>query len=177
MARIPLIDPEQRPDLAELIGRVTGARGGRLNNVYRMLLNSPPIAEPWLALISALHAQAGYDERTRELAIIRVAILNDVDYIRRVHEARYAPKVGITPEQVAALPSWQGSQLFSARDRALLAYVDKVTRDLEVPDDVFAALRAHFDERQVLELTVLIGAYNMHSRVMKALRIDPEPSL
>jgi alkylhydroperoxidase family enzyme len=50
-----------------------------------------------------------------------------------------------------------------------------MTREVVVPDDVFDALRPHFSERQIVELTVLTGIYNMHTRVLSALRIDPEP--
>ncbi len=50
-----------------------------------------------------------------------------------------------------------------------------MTRDIAVPDAVFEALRPHFSERQIVELTVLIGIYNMHTRVFMALGIDPEP--
>jgi alkylhydroperoxidase family enzyme len=39
---------------------------------------------------------------------------------------------------------------------------------------VFRTLRRHFDERKLVELTVLIAAYNMHTRVLKALDVDPE---
>jgi alkylhydroperoxidase family enzyme len=49
-----------------------------------------------------------------------------------------------------------------------------MTRDVVVADSVFKDLKAHFDEREIVELTVLIGAYNMHTRVLKALDIDPE---
>ena len=51
-----------------------------------------------------------------------------------------------------------------------------MTRDVAVPDDVFAAVRKHFDDRQIVELSVLIGTYNMHNRVMLALQIDLENS-
>jgi 4-carboxymuconolactone decarboxylase len=44
-----------------------------------------------------------------------------------------------------------------------------------VPDEVFAAVERHFDARQIVELTVLIGSYNMNARVMQALRLDLEP--
>jgi alkylhydroperoxidase family enzyme len=49
-----------------------------------------------------------------------------------------------------------------------------MTRDIKVPDDVFAPLKAHFNIRQIVELTVLIGTYAMHTRVMQALEIDLE---
>ena len=45
----------------------------------------------------------------------------------------------------------------------------------DVPDDVFNAVRKHYSEREVVELTVLAGTYIMHNRVTTALRIDLEP--
>ncbi len=66
-------------------------------------------------------------------------------------------------------------RVLSPRERPRLAYTDAMTRDIAVPDAVFDALRPHFNERQIVELTVLIGLYNMHTRVFTALGIDPEP--
>ena len=61
------------------------------------------------------------------------------------------------------------------KQRALLAYVDAMTCDIDVPDALFAEVRKHFSERQTVELTMLISAYNMLTRFLKALRVDPEP--
>ena len=81
----------------------------------------------------------------------------------------------MTPEQVTAIADWQPSKLFSDQQRALLAYTDAMTREVDVPDSVFAELRQHFSERQEVELTMLIGAYNMLTRFLQALKVDPEP--
>jgi alkylhydroperoxidase family enzyme len=45
----------------------------------------------------------------------------------------------------------------------------------EVPDDVFNAVRKHYSEREVVELTVLAGTYIRHNRVTTALNIELEP--
>jgi alkylhydroperoxidase family enzyme len=45
----------------------------------------------------------------------------------------------------------------------------------DVPDDVFDAVRKHYDERSIVELSVLVGTYIMHNRVFTALRVDLEP--
>ena len=111
----------------------------------------------------------------RELVIMRVAIVNGADYVLAIHASRYAEPAGITRAQVEALRAWRESPLFAPRERAVLAYVDAMTEEVEVPDDVFNAVRTHFNERQVVELTVLIAAYSMNTRVLQALRIDPEP--
>ena len=116
------------------------------------------------------------DGQCREIAVIRVAILNDVEYVQRAHGPAYALKEGLTPEQVTAIGDWQASNLFSPPQRALLAYTDAMTRDIDVPDEIFAELRKHFTERQAVELSMLIGAYNMLTRFLKALKVDPEPA-
>jgi alkylhydroperoxidase family enzyme len=49
-----------------------------------------------------------------------------------------------------------------------------MTREIGVPDAVFADVRRHFEDRALVELTVLIGSYNMNARVLRALAIDIE---
>jgi len=104
-----------------------------------------------------------------------VAILNNVEYVKRAHGPSYALKEGLTPEQVSAITDWQSSNLFNDKQRALLAYTDAMTQQIEVADDLFGEIRNHFSERQTVELTMLIGTYNMFTRVLQALKIDPEP--
>jgi len=170
-----LVEENEHPKLCELIAKIKGARGGRLINIYRLMLHSPALASAWFDLNQAVRYGTEIDGQCRELAVIRVAILNNVEYVIRAHGPAYALKEGLTPEQVAALSDWQPSDLFDEKQRALLAYTDAVTRDLDVPDAVFADVRQHFSERQVVELTMLIGAYNMLTRFLKALKVDPEP--
>jgi len=176
VARVPLIEETEHPELAESIARIKGARGGRLINIYRLMLHSPALANAWFDLNQAVRYGTEIDGQSRELAVIRVAILNDVEYVQRAHGPAYALKEGLTPEQVAAIGYWHGSKLFSDQQRALLAYTDAMTEQVDVPDAVFADARKHFSERQTVELTMLIGAYNMLTRFLKALKVDPEPT-
>ena len=175
MARVSLVEEKEHPELSELIAKIKGARGGRLINIYRLMLHSPALASAWFDLNQAVRYGTEIDGQCRELAVIRVAILNNVEYVIRAHGPAYALKEGLTPEQVAALSDWQPSDLFDEKQRALLAYTDAVTRDIDVPHAVFVDVRKHFSERQVVELTMLIGAYNMLTRFLKALKVDPEP--
>ena len=175
MARVPLIEESAHPEIAETIAKIKGARGGRLINIYRLMLHSPALANAWFELNQAVRYGTEVNGQSRELSVIRVAILNDVEYVQRAHGPAYALKEGLTPDQVEALADWQDSKLFNAQQRALLAYTDAMTRDIEVPDDVFNDARKHFSERQMVELTMLIGAYNMLTRFIKALKVDPEP--
>ena len=61
--------------------------------------------------------------------------------------------------------------MFDARERAVLAYTDAMTRHVQVPEPVFAAVRAEFDDRWLVELTATVAAYNMVSRFLEALQL------
>ena len=173
MSRISLIEEKDHPELRELIAKIRGDRGGRLLNIYEALLHSPAVAMAFLEQVTAVRWKTELDGQTREIVTIRIGILNRCDYVFKAHVPAYTAQEGLTREQCDALAGWRNSTLFDARQRAALAYTDAMTRDIQVPDAVYAELRFHFNERQIVELTVLIGTYNMHTRVLQALEIDP----
>ena len=175
MARVPLIQEQDHPEFAELIEKFRAGRRGRLINIYRMLLNSPALAESWFNHSNAVRWKTTLDGRLREIVIIRMGHLAKSQYVLRQHVPSLALADGMTLEECDALADWRATTLFSARERAALAYADTMTRDVEVPDTIFAEVARHFDPRQTVELTVLIGTYNMNARVLQALRLDLEP--
>ena len=173
MARLEYVIPdgEDRESLAPLVDRIPQQRSGRLLNLYRMLLHSPPVADGWLHLGTAVRYQAQLDGHSRELAICRVGQLTGARY-EWEHHLPLARREGISNEQLDALSAWQASDRFDARERAVLAYADAMTRDVTVPDQVFEALSAYFDRREIVELTATVAFYNMVSRFLVALEID-----
>ena len=174
MARVSLIDEHTNPELQPLIGKIRGGRGGRMLNIYKMLLHSPALAERWLDQVSAVRWQTDLDGKLREIVIIRVGMLNRVEYVVKAHVPMHALREGLTPEQCEALADWQASPLFDDAQRAALAYADSMTQQIQVPEAIFAKLKDYYTEKQIVELTVLIGTYNMHTRVLQALEIDAE---
>lgn len=175
MARVSYIEEKDHPELAELMGILRSGRRGVLINVYKLLLHCPPLAEAWFNLIGTARWKTELDGRLREIAIIRVGYLNRVGYVVKQHVPLLAIPEGLTMAECDALADWRTSKYFNARERAALAYTDAMTTEIRVPDAVFNDLKPHFNERQIVELTVLIGTYNMHTRVFQALQIDPEP--
>lgn len=170
MARIPYADPDQNEEVKALAEQIRRERG-QLHNLYKMLLNSPPIARGWLNLLTAVRQQCKLSGRVRELVIVRIAIINGADYEYDSH-APLALKEGITQEQVEGLRDWRKSNAFDAADRAVLGYTDSMTKDIHVPDEIFDALRPHFDARELTELTATIAVYNLVSRFLEAVKID-----
>lgn len=174
MARISLIKEEDHPELVEIVGQIRGARRGRLINVYRLLLHSPALAEAWFTLNNAVRWKTVIGGRLRELVIIRIGYLCRAPYILRQHIPALAAAEGITAAECEAVRDWQETSLFDGRERAALEYADSLTRAVGATDEMFARLKGFFSDGQLVELTVLIGAYNMHARVLNAFELDLE---
>jgi AhpD family alkylhydroperoxidase len=88
---------------------------------------------------------------------------------------RTSEKLGVTDEQLRALPDYEHSSLFSDEERAVLRYADAMTRTpVRVPDTVFEALKAFSTDRQILEITAAIAWENFHARVNHALDLEAE---
>jgi AhpD family alkylhydroperoxidase len=172
MARLPYPDID-RADLAPLVERIKRERGGRMLNLYRMLLHSPPIAEGWLAFFTSVRQKGALSGRFRELAILRIAVINGADYEFNAH-VPFALKEGLTQVQLDALAADRVPEGITEADRAVLAYADAMTRKVRVPDEVFAQVRKQLPERELVELTVTIAGYNCVSRFLEAIQVDHE---
>jgi len=171
MARLAYPDIE-RDELKPLIGEIVAARGSLLH-LYRMLLHSPPVAEGWLHLLSAIRGSVSLPGALRELIIMRVAVLNGAPYEADQHRG-IALREGVSEAQLEALDGWEGSDLFGPKERATLALTDAMTRQVQVPDVVFEAVRSQFDQLAVVEMVATVAAYNMVSRVLEALAIHSD---
>jgi AhpD family alkylhydroperoxidase len=169
MARLPYARLDT-PDVRPLVERIVAERGSVLH-LYQMLLHSPPLAEGWLNFLTAVRHKLDLPGSLRELVIMRVAILNGAPYEADQH-APIALKEGITQAQLDALPDWPAHPgAYSADQLAVLALCDSMTRDIHVPADVMAAVVTALGQRQAVELTATIAAYNMVSRFLEAIQI------
>ena len=174
MARVPYIEEKDHPELAAEIAKIKGGRGN-LINVYKLLLHSPMVCMAWFEHIGAIRWKTRLPPRLREIAIVRVAQSAKYAYALQQHIPAIAVPDGVSLAECEALKDWRASGMFSEAERAALAYVDAMIAGPEVPDDVFNAVRKHYNEREVVELTVLVGTYLMHNRVFTALTVDLEP--
>jgi len=98
------------------------------------------------------------------------------EYVLRQHVPKLAEDEGITPEVCSALCEWGNSPLFNDAEQSVLAYVDAMAENVSVPEEIFSPLREHFSDRQIVELTLMVGAYISHCRVLQALDVDLEPT-
>lgn len=172
MARIPLHDENSLPDQAALVDRIKSERG-KLLNLYKVLLTNGDVCAGWLQLFTGVRQKAKLSGRYRELATMRVAVINGAPYEYHAH-VPFALKAGLTQDQIDGLPFWRESKVYEANDRAVLDYTDMMTKHIQVPDAVFAPLKGFLDDREIFELTITVAGYNMVSRVLEALKVDHE---
>jgi AhpD family alkylhydroperoxidase len=81
---------------------------------------------------------------------------------------------GATLEKFEALADWASSPLFDARERAALAYVEEATRHRRVGDATFDALRPHFSDREIVEMTWLCAVENYYNMINIPLGIESD---
>ncbi|CAB5516510.1 hypothetical protein LMG26857_05587 [Achromobacter anxifer] len=170
--RVGLVTPGTRPELGQVEARISAARG-RISPLYQVLLNSPAVVDGWEAMLTAIRRNTGLPPRLRELIILRVATLNNAPYEFEAH-VPHALAAGMPQALVEALrsgPAVPELQGLEPGEAEVLALTDAMTRDIEVPDAVFAPLRERYDDTQLVELAATVGAYNMVSRFLVALRI------
>ncbi|MCZ2850274.1 carboxymuconolactone decarboxylase family protein [Modestobacter sp. VKM Ac-2978] len=151
-------------------------RGGELSGLDRLLLHSPAVAEGWSALLGALRNGTTLTADLTELVVLRIAVLNGAGFEWVAHEPA-ARRAGVTDAQLAALrtPDAAAAPVFSPVQTAVLRFTDASSRQVDVPDAVFSAVRAHLDDRQVVELVTTVAGYAMVSRFLVALRV-PAPA-
>jgi alkylhydroperoxidase family enzyme len=160
------------PDETALLARIRAARGGRLPHLFAMLLHSPALAEGWFDFMTAVR-KSSLDGRTRELAILQAALSLRATY-PQVDHVPIALKEGVSQAEIDALLQGRAAEAFAGRDLAVIDYARTMTENVQVAPETFAPLRLFFSDAEIVELTVLIGAYNMVGRVLEALDVDLE---
>ncbi len=177
MVRIPY-QPQDLNEPQTIVDAIRQRRGGRLLNLDRMLLHSPSYAGGWNAFMGAVRTDLDLSPKLRELAMCGVAVLNKADY-EFLHHAPLFLQAGGTQAQLEALHDLeraaQNTHLFDPQEQAAIRMTLEMTRHVQVSDETFAMVRAALpDDRQVVELVGVIAAYNMVSRFLVALGVEPE---
>jgi alkylhydroperoxidase family enzyme len=164
--------------------------------VYKSLFGErDPVAEPgtetgtpgnWWTVFALVpdafdHAVAGFqfyrgkrklDPKYRELGQTRVGWARGSQFVYSQH-CKASRGVGLPEEKIAAIAHWQVADCFSEVERALLAYTDALVYDGgRVADGVFDALKRHLSDEEILEFTYIVGMYDMHAVISKALRLE-----
>ena len=133
---------------------------------------APELQKPMFALTK--HIGENIDPVLFELVKLRASILNGCGHCIDIHSTD-ALKAGETTARLFGLSAWWEVPFFTAKERAALALTDAATKfgDHGVPDDVYDAARAEFDERELTYLVASIGLINMWNRFGVTFQLTP----
>jgi AhpD family alkylhydroperoxidase len=115
--------------------------------------------------------ESGLEKSLMELVKIRASQINGCAFCLHMHTAD-ARKHGESEARLYLLDAWRDSPLYSARERAALAWTEALTlvSHSKAPDDVYEELQAQFSEEEQVKLTLLIVAINGWNRIQVGFR-------
>lgn len=116
--------------------------------------------------VNAYLDTASCDQKLRFLLEVRVSQINGCTYCIARHKQQ-ALSLGEDPQRLAALAHWRTSGQFTQRERAALRWAEEVTRIVEsrASDEAYQALRNHFDDREIVDLTLVATSMNAWNRL------------
>jgi AhpD family alkylhydroperoxidase len=122
------------------------------------------------ALEHYLNNETGLEASLLGLVRLRASLMNGCEYCIRLHTSELR-KLNETAERIAGVEGWRGSEVYTKRERAALAWAEAVTNIQEghAPDVVYDEVRAHFSEVETVNLTLVISTINAWNRISISL--------
>ena len=135
---------------------------------------APEAIQAMRGLEHYINQSSGLEPSLRELVKTRASQINGCAYCIDMH-TKDAREAGETEQRLYALDAWRETPFYTERERAALEWTEAVTLIAEdhVPDDVFARVRPHFSEEELVKLTLAIVAINGWNRFAIAFRSVP----
>ncbi|KAL1874609.1 hypothetical protein Plec18167_005841 [Paecilomyces lecythidis] len=166
--------PTSTPEEGDILARVQARRGENgLLPLDLALLHSFPVADGWNAFLGAIRTRTTLAADIREIAICRVAVINGA-WFEWDHHAPLLREAGLSEEGMRIIGDSQasgGEGVFTRKQNAVLQYADAMTKAVKVPDEVFQELKENFSEKEIVEITATVAAYNCVSRFLVALDV------
>ncbi|KAF3394106.1 hypothetical protein F1880_005125 [Penicillium rolfsii] len=175
---VPDPPPTKTPEEARILSNVQARRAPNpLLPLDLALLHSFPVTDGWNSFIGAIRTRTSLSPVIRELAICRVAVINGALFEWEQH-APLLTEGGLSDEALkvvgdaeADLAGELAHRTLSPEQRAVVKYTDAMTRTVTVPDEVFAELKGCLSDKEVVEITATVAAYNCVSRFLVALDV------
>jgi AhpD family alkylhydroperoxidase len=116
--------------------------------------------------------ECGLEESLIHLVKMRASQINGCAFCLNMH-SHDARKNGETEQRLYVLDAWHETELFSARERAALAWTEALTliSQTHAPDDVYGEVNAQFSDAEIANLTLLIGTINLWNRLAIGVRM------
>jgi 4-carboxymuconolactone decarboxylase len=140
-------------------------------NVFATFAHHPKLMKRWLVFGNHVLTKSTLPARDRELLVLRTGWNCRAPYEWAQHVA-IARSIGITDDEIARVTHGPDAQGWSDLDELVLRAADELHADQSLTDATYAALAAHYDVQQLLDLVFTVGQYTLVSMALNAFRAD-----
>jgi alkylhydroperoxidase family enzyme len=167
--RIKPLEPPYTPEVDEYLHKLMPP-GMEPLTLFRILAVNFDLATRMRPLSAGILAHGKIAPRERELMILRTTALNGAEYEWGVHASIFKE---LTPEEIRdtalSSPGWTGT------DALIIRLCEELHETSHVSDDLWAELKQHWPDAQLLEMVTIAGWYRTISYIINALQIELEP--
>ena len=169
MARFPPVRPTDAPEAVRKLLELQPANAQVLGTVA----HAESLLEPFMRMAGAFLGQLELEHALRELVILRVAHMAGIEYEWAQH-APIARSVGFTDEKIEAVRRGADSDEFGEVEKAVLRFTDDVLRNMRASDATFEGVSKHLGHREIVEVTLAVGFYQMLGRLLETAEVEIE---
>jgi 4-carboxymuconolactone decarboxylase len=170
MAVLSSVDPEKSPELKQVFDEIAASRGW-ISNAMKSLANAPEGLRRFAHFGDYVRYHTDLSERLRELAIVTIG--HKVRYAA-THHGGLAVQAGIPREAVDDILAGKVPATLPEEERLAVRYVLEFASSDSVSDATFAAMRKHFSERAITDLTLIAAYYLAYGTMIKCFRVELE---
>ena len=171
--RVPALrESEWSAEQRKLVAAHTDTRP--VLNLYATMLNHPVLYGPRLRFGSYLQRDSLLPPKTRELLIMRTAVLTRTEY-EWGHHVEAAQKAGFSDEEIRRIAAGPDAPGWSEEHAAVLRAADELRREAFVSDRTWATLAKYYDTKRLIEIVYTSGGYTMTALAINSLGIQLEP--
>ncbi|HEY3021194.1 MAG TPA: carboxymuconolactone decarboxylase family protein [Solirubrobacteraceae bacterium] len=179
MPRIePLPEAEWDADLRPILEASPRSLDGRLgdNNIFPSLARHKELFQAWLPFGGYLLRAGTLPERERELLILRTGYNCGSDYEWGQH-VRISEAIGMDRAEILRVAEGPDADGWSAADATLLRAADELHEHAKISDGTWARLAEAYDERGLIEITILVGHYHLVAFALNSLEVELDAGL
>lgn len=165
---------DQARDVFAVLQGPDGWENGPRYDIISIFAQHPSLARPFLTFTRHFLMNSILPDRVRELVVLYVGWTCKSKYEWLSHIREGLRSGAITEHDIEAIKQGAGSPHWSDFERDLLRAIDQMRDSYDLDEELWAALAAKFDQRQMMELMFAIGTYMMLSALVNSLRIPLE---
>ena len=168
----PRIAPLQNAEMDAEQQEIVAPMGERVINIFRTMIRAPKAAKGFLAWGNyVLSKKNDLPAREREIVILRIGYLCKSGYEWTQH-VPIGQRAGLTDDEVARIKGGADAAGWSAADQALLRASDELHHDQFITDGTWAALKAHFTDKQCMDVVFTAGQYTQVSMILNSFGVQ-----